>query len=161
MSQKDILTEQHTACYDENNWFVAVKNAIAGLTAEQAAWKPEGADNTIWEEVNHLVFWNERWLQRYRGLLNEPEDVENKGTFRSEETDWQATCEKLYAVIDEWREKLNTITDEKLASPVSVKYQEPWRSPLAQQNIHNAYHTGQIVLLRKLQGSWDPSKGVS
>ena len=32
---------------------------------------------------------------------------------------------------------------------------------LAHQNIHNAYHIGQIVLLRKLQGSWDSSQGVS
>ena len=48
---KEILLEQHNACYDQNNWFVAVKSALEGLTAEEAAWKPEGADNTIWEEV--------------------------------------------------------------------------------------------------------------
>jgi uncharacterized damage-inducible protein DinB len=158
---KDLLLEQHTACYDENNWFVAIKNAVANLTAEQANWKPEGADNTIWEEVNHLVFWNERWLQRYRGELNEPQDVENNGTFKSDETEWQATLEMLYAIMEEWRAKLEAITDEKLESPVNSQYQAPWRSPLAHQNIHNAYHIGQIVLLRKLQGSWDPKKGVS
>ena len=157
----DVLIAQHTACYDENNWFVSVKNAIADVTAEQAAWKPTGADNTIWEEVNHLIFWNERWVQRYRGLLNYPEDIENTGTFKSEEADWKATCENLYAVMDAWREILDEITEEKLASPVNDQFQEPWFKPLAQQNIHNAYHIGQIVLLRKLQGSWDPSKGVS
>ena len=161
MERKDILIEQHTACYDDDTWFVSVKTALAGLTAEQAAWKPDGADNSIWEEVNHLIFWNERWLQRYRGELNEPQDVENKGTFKSDETDWQMTLEKLNAVMDEWRANLETITDEKLESPVNAEYQAPWRSPLAHQNIHNAYHTGQIVLLRKLQGSWDSSKGVS
>jgi uncharacterized damage-inducible protein DinB len=158
---KDLLMEQHNACYDENEWFVAVKNAIAGLTAEQAAWKPDGADNTIWEEVNHLIFWNERWIHRYRGLLTYPEDIENTGTFMSDESDWKRTCKKLYAVMDEWLEILDEITDEKLNSPVNDQYQEPWFKPLAQQNIHNAYHTGQIVLLRKLQGSWNPSKGVS
>ena len=158
---KDILLEQHTACYDENEWFVAVANAIDGLTAEQAAWKPAGADNSIREEVNHLIFWNERWIQRYRGLLNYPEDIENTGTFKSDEADWQAACEKLFAVMDEWREILDEITDEKLNSPVNDEYTAPWRSPLAQQNIHNASHTGQIVLLRKLQGSWDSKKGVS
>jgi hypothetical protein len=26
--------------------------------------------------------------------------------------------------------------------------------------MHNAYHIGQIVYIRKLQGSWDPEKGV-
>ena len=156
-----MLLEQHTACYDEDNWFVSVKNAVAGLTADQAAWKPDGADNSIWEEVNHLIFWNERWIQRYRGELNYPEDIENTGTFKSDETDWQATLSKLNEVMDEWRRILGSITDEKLAAPVNDQFQAPWHSPLAQQNIHNAYHIGQIVLLRKLQGSWDRSKGIS
>ena len=150
MSAKEILLEQHTACYDENNWFVAFKNALEGLTAEQATWRPEGADNSIWEEVNHLIFWNERWLQRYRGELNEPQDVENTGTFKSEETDWQVTLEKLNAVMDEWRSKLEAITNEKLESPVNAGYQAPWRLPLAQQNIHNAYHIGQIDYHRRV-----------
>lgn len=161
MSAKEVLIEQHTACYDESNWFVAVKNALDGLTAEQAAWKPEGADNSIWEEVNHLIFWNERWIQRYRGELTYPEDIENTGTFKSDETDWKATLSKLTEVMDEWRRILGSITDEKLAAPVNDQFLAPWHSPLAQQNIHNAYHIGQIVLLRKLQGSWDRSKGVS
>lgn len=161
MSAKEVLAEQLTACYDENNWFVSLKSALESVTAEQVAWKPANVDNSIWETVNHLIFWNERWLQRYRGELNEPQDVENKGTFKSSETDWQATLEKLNAVMDEWRAKLETIDDEKLESPVNAQFQAPWRSPLAQQNIHNAYHIGQILLLRKLQGSWNREKGVS
>src|SRR5580765_1363462 len=136
---KDVLIEQFTACYDKNVWFVSLKTVLDGVTAEQAAWKPEGADNSIWETVNHIVFWNERWLQRYRGELNEPQDVENTGTFKSDESDWDAACQKLFAVMDEWREKLDAITDEKLNSPVNEQYQAPWRSPLAQQNVHNAY----------------------
>src|SRR4029079_10105667 len=158
---KEILLEQFAACYDENGWFVALLNALEGVTADQAAWKPENVYNSIWENVNHLIFWNERWLQRYRGELNKPEDVENKGTFHSGETDWQAPLEKLDAVMAEWREKLRSIDEDKLASPVNSEYHAPWRSPLAHQNIHNAYHIGQIVLLRKLQGSWNPDHGVS
>ncbi|MEJ7860576.1 MAG: hypothetical protein WKF90_02950 [Pyrinomonadaceae bacterium] len=34
-SVKSILIEQFTACYDENGWFVALKNAVKNLTAEQ------------------------------------------------------------------------------------------------------------------------------
>jgi uncharacterized damage-inducible protein DinB len=158
---REVLLEQFTACYDDSGWFVALKTALDGVSAEQSVWKPAGVDNSIRENVNHLIFWNERWLQRYRGELNEPQDVENKGTFKSDEPDWQATLEKLYAVMDEWRGHLGSIQDEKLLSPVNAEYQAPWRSPLAHQNIHNAYHIGQIVLLRKLQGAWDPSKGVS
>ena len=111
--------------------------------------------------MNHLIFWNERWLQRYRGKLNEPQDVENKGTFKSDETDWTIRLDRLYEVLDEWREKLKEMEEQKLSSPVNETYTEPWWKPLAHQNIHNAYHIGQILLLRKLQGAWDPSRGVS
>ncbi|MEP6945601.1 MAG: DinB family protein [Acidobacteriota bacterium] len=155
------MNEQFTACYDEDGWFVSLRKALDGVTSEQAAWKLASVDNSIFETVNHLIFWNERWLQRYRGELDRPEDVENKGTFKSDEGDWARTLEKLWVVMDKWRGKLAVITDDKLASPVNAEYQAPWRSPLAHQNIHNAYHIGQIVLLRKLQGSWDPTKGVS
>ena len=160
-NMKEILIEQHTACYDQNVWFVSLKSALDGVTAEQAAWKPAGVDNSIWETVNHLIFWNERWTRRYLGELNYPEDIENTGTFKSDETDWQVTVDRAYAVMDDWREKLNNIDDDKLNSPVNDQDDSPWWSPLAQQNIHNAYHSGQIVLLRKMQGAWDRSKGVS
>lgn len=161
MALKDLLLEQFTACYDESNWFVSLKTVLDGVTSELADWKPENVDNSIRETVNHLLFWNERWLQRYRGELNEPQDVENKSTFRSKEVDWNATVARLYAVMDEWRGHLGSIDDLRLEASVNPQYLAPWRSPLAQQNIHNAYHVGQILLLRKLQGSWNPEKGVS
>lgn len=169
MSAKDVLIEQHTACYNKNNWFVAAKNAIADLTPEQAAWKLDGADNSIWEEVNHLIFWNERYLQIWRKELTDPQDVENNGTFVSDETDtfradetsWQATAEALFSVMAAWKDEIGSATDEELRAPITEKYPHPWYTALANQNIHNAYHTGQIVLLRKLQGSWDRTKGVS
>jgi hypothetical protein len=35
------------------------------------------------------------------------------------ETDWQASVDKAYAVMDDWREKLDDIDDDKLNSPVN------------------------------------------
>ena len=58
---------------------------------------------------------------------------------------------QLDDVLTEW-EKAITAADEKtLAS---------WASPIAHVSTHNAYHTGQILYIRKQQGSWDPDKGV-
>jgi uncharacterized damage-inducible protein DinB len=113
---KDVLIEQFTACYDKNVWFVSLKTVLDGVTAEQAAWKPEGADNSIWETVNHLVFWNERWLQRYRGELNEPQDVDNDTTFRFQRDDWQRRSTNLMRL---WRSGVQArdITDQSLSHP--------------------------------------------
>jgi hypothetical protein len=35
-----------------------------------------------------------------------------------------------------------------------------WADNIAHISAHNAYHVGQIIYVRKLQGSWDPEKGV-
>jgi uncharacterized damage-inducible protein DinB len=158
---REILLEQFKACYDENNWFVALKNALDGVTADQAAWKPESLDNSIWESVNHLVYWNERYLQIWRKEMTDPQDIENENTFKSDETDWNATLERLDHIMKEWKAVLESVDDEQLNAPITEKYQFPWYTALAHQNMHNAYHTGQVLLLRKLQGSWNPAKGVS
>ena len=44
---------------------------------------------------------------------------------------------------------------------VSAENKASWATLISRINIHNAHHGGQIVLMRKLQGSWDASKGVS
>jgi hypothetical protein len=33
-------------------------------------------------------------------------------------------------------------------------------STIAHSGTHNAYHIGEIVYIRRQQGSWDPEKGV-
>jgi uncharacterized damage-inducible protein DinB len=158
---KEVLLEQFKACYDENNWFVSLKSALEGVSAEQAVWKPANVDNSIWESVNHLAYWNERYLQIWRKEMTDPQDVENKSTFRSSESDWNAARENLYRVMNEWKSELESVSEEQLNGLITEKYRFPWYSALGHQNVHNAYHVGQILLLRKLQGSWDHEKGVS
>ena len=52
-----------------------------------------------------------------------------------------------------------TPTDEiiEAADDASFKKQA---DNIAHVSVHNAYHTGQIIYIRKQQGSWDPEKGV-
>jgi hypothetical protein len=35
-----------------------------------------------------------------------------------------------------------------------------WAPTVANISTHNAYHIGEIVMVRKEQGAWDASKGV-
>ena len=159
MTAKEILIEQLKACYNETNWFVTAETALDGLTDEQADWKAESLDNSIREEVNHLSYWNERWLRRFRG-----EDVgdapENDNTF-FDEKDWQAAKKRFFEILTAWQAALDAMDSGKLSENVSEDYDEPWSSPISNINLHNAYHIGQIVILRKIQGSWEKSKGVS
>jgi uncharacterized damage-inducible protein DinB len=53
--------------------------------------------------------------------------------------------------MTEWEKAVEAADDGKLAKNASL---------IAHVGAHNAYHIGQIVFVRKEQGSWDPEKGV-
>ena len=161
MSIKKTLFDQFDASYNENGWFVCLKNAIEGVTQAQSVWKIEGLDHSIRESVIHITYWCERWLRRYGGETLEASKSEISETYLNDrEPDWEAEKAELFRVMDAWMEALQNITEEKLNEQVSATYEEPWYVPLAHQNIHIAYHTSQIVVVRKLQRAWDPGKGV-
>jgi len=175
MTAKEILLEQLNVAYDENGWFVALRNAVKKLSAEQAAWKPDGLDNSIWGILAHLNFYNERYLRRFQGEAVPASTLENVETFsprenretfaegagEATENAWRAEVERFDAIMGEWRSLIQSADEEKLAQTVSAENPSPWWEVVTNLNAHNAHHGGQIVVIRKLQGSWDSSKGVS
>lgn len=160
---KNFLVGQLTSCYDKNAWFVALKNTLEGVTAEQAAWKPAGVDNSIWEIVSHLNFYNYAYVERFKGVQYEYPVNDNDATFTADVTDeaWAAEVKRLDAILTEFRELIAAADESKFDEPVSTENPYKWKALISNINAHNAYHGGQIMLLRKLQGSWDPAKGVS
>ena len=165
MTTKATLLEQFTTCYDENGWFVALENAVKDLTAEQANWKTENLDNSIWEILSHLNFYNQAYLKRFKGIDYVYPTSENSETFSSVESAtedaWRAEIERFDSIMSEWRNLLEAADENKFNEAVSATNKSLWSSLLAHVNVHNAHHGGQIVLLRKLQGSWDTKQGVS
>lgn len=163
MTTKEILLEQFTASFDKNGWFVALKNAINNLTAEEAAWKTKNIDNSIWEILSHLNYYNYAYLERFKGVDYVYSINSNDETFTAEfsEESWQAEIENFNSIMQEWRELIETADEAKFDQPVSNSNQTLWVVLLSHVNLHNAHHGGQIVFLRKSQGKWDSSKGVS
>lgn len=158
---KEFLLKQFSACYDRDGWFVAVRNALEGLTAEQAAWTPEGADNSIWRTVAHLSYDVNVYLQRFKGIDYQHTASTNDETFDESEADWQAELARFDSIMSEFRRLLEAADESKFDEPVLGNERFKWSEAIADLNAHNAYHGGQILLIRKLQGSWNPSKGVS
>ena len=59
--------------------------------------------------------------------------------------------QKLNKVMEDWEAAVQEADDQTLANNASL---------VAHVGAHNAYHIGQILYVRKLEGVWDPSKGV-
>lgn len=165
MTTKEFLLDQFTSNYDTNGWFVALGNTFKDLSAEDAAWKPDGVDNSIWGVVRHLNFYNERFLKKFKGETVEESDIENSETFAGvssvSEEDWQAEIERFDRVMSGWRSAFEAADEEKFREIYYEESQTNWAQVVGLMNTHHAHHGGQIVILRKFQGSWDSSKGVS
>jgi uncharacterized damage-inducible protein DinB len=149
---KSILLEQLRTTHNQKDWFVPANTAVEGLTPEQASWKDTSGNHSIGQLANHLVFWNQEELAKFKGEPVPKFSGDNNETFNSFDVKkWAATVQQLDNVLTEWEKVIEAADDKKL---------ESWYSTIAHIGTHNAYHVGQIVYIRKLQGSWDPEKGV-
>ena len=150
---KSILLAQLKTTHNEQDWFVPCIKALDGLTPEQAMWKEGNAGHSIAQLTNHLTFWNARQLARFTGAPATPYSGNNEETFTPivDAAGWAAAVRKLDEVLTAWEKAIESADDAKL---------QAWYSTIAHISTHNAYHTGQILYIRKQQGSWDPAKGV-
>jgi uncharacterized damage-inducible protein DinB len=149
---KSILLDQLRSTHNTSDWFVCADVAVAGLTAEQASWTDGKGNHSVGQLVNHLAFWNERQLEKLTGQKQAQYSGNNDETFNSfDAKQWDATVKQLDQVLTDWEKAVESADDKKLAE---------WASTIAHIGAHNAYHIGQIIYIRKEQGSWDPSKGV-
>jgi len=149
---RGVLLEQLRTTHNEEDWFVPAKIAVDGLTAEQAKWTPGKDAHSVGQLANHLLFWNTRELAQFKGEKAQPFSGNNDETFNNfDAAQWAETVKRLDAVLAEWEKAVEAADDQKLAANASL---------IAHIGAHNAYHLGQIIYVRKLQGSWDPAKGV-
>jgi ketosteroid isomerase-like protein len=149
---KSVLLRQLKTTHTEKDWFVPANIAVEGLTAKQAMWKDGSGNHSAGQLATHLIFWNERLLKSFRNEAKEKFSGNNDETFNSfDEKSWDETVKKLDEVLSSWEKEIKNADETKL---------KDWYESIANMNTHNAYHTGQIIFLRKLQGSWNPEKGV-
>lgn len=144
---KPLLIDQLKYSHTEENWFVPIKIAINGLNAEQSNWKDSTENHSIAELVSHLTFWNEAFLKDINGEEFSDDDMENELTFKIySEKEWKSAVSKLDSIQTEFEritEKANQEQLSELASDIFT------------MTAHNAYHTGQIIYIRKRKGWWN------
>jgi uncharacterized damage-inducible protein DinB len=149
---RGVLLEQLHTTHDAEDWFVPAKIAVDGLTADQAQWSPGKGNHSVGQLAYHLWYWNARELATFNGEKLAPFDGNNNETFdKFNAAQWDELKGKLDKVMTDWEKAVETADEKKLAENASL---------IAHVGAHNAYHIGQILYVRKLEGAWDPAKGV-
>ncbi len=145
---KSLLVQQLKNAHTNQQWFAPTKKAIDGLTLEQSNWKDSSDNHSIGELLSHLIFWNEMNLKAFKGekVTDINDEEKNKETFKiNNGKDWQNAVSRLDSIQTEWERLTENATDEQIAK---------WNVEIANMSAHTAYHTGQIIYIRKMNGWW-------
>ncbi len=138
---------------DGDGQFLAPARLLSDLTEEQAMAVPPGSPYSIAQVAAHLRFWQQREIVWARGET--PPKVDDlEATFTAPPAGtWHPLVQDVLACM----EQLKHLAREQAAQP-SVAYNNGTVGyGLATSALHNGYHLGQIVLLRRMQGFWPPA----
>lgn len=156
MSERDFLLDLWNRHHNSNTWITGFAAAVSGLTPEQAAWTPGAGQaggqvpggagtnrrHSIWQIVHHMSFWREYHVSRTRTDKTLPDaEIERLNWLAPEAVTasaWEAAVARFAA---SHAAVADAIADE--AFPLE-------KLPFIL--THDAYHTGQIMTLRAMQG---------
>lgn len=149
---REVLLSELRSTHNSEEWFVPANIAVKGLTAEQASWTDGKGNHSVGQLAYHLVFWNRQSLARLRGEAPEKFGGNNNETFdKFDAKSWNETVQQLDQVMTDLEKWVETADEAKLKESAQT---------FTHISTHNAYHIGQIIYVRKEQGSWDPANGV-
>jgi len=150
---REVLLAELRSTHSEPEWFVPMNVALSGLTVEQANWTDAKGNHSAGQLAYHLLFWNRRNLQVLRGEKLEKFSGNNDETFsKFDSKTWNETVRQLGEVMNELEKWVETADEAKLKESAQV---------FTHISTHNAYHIGQIIYVRREQGSWDAKNGVN
>jgi hypothetical protein len=155
-SMKEVLLDQIAACHNDESWFKSSTAILNDVSVDEAVWKVEDYPHSICEIANHLIYWNEMWLNRYINAdLFKNGNENNDETFEldlqmQDEASWNETIQKLSNGFVQWRETITNCDDSKLGERIPSYFNAQWWGVISNLCTHNAYHIGQMMLLKKL-----------
>ena len=153
----DALLDQIRRTHAGDPWYGSPRTRfLAGLTAGDAAVRPMGSAFSIWELVLHMTGWTNEVRSRLRGNApGEPKGGDWPVVGEVSEERWKAAQAALAAAHAGLVADIERLTSEELVRPVG----EP-RDPAPGAGVtiaatlvgiaqHDAYHIGQLALLRR------------
>lgn len=148
--------------YDTNSWHPSLGNAVKGLSAGQAKWRPASDQHCIWEHINHIIAWDEELASRLAGnpprkeLYEKVEPGWPGPAGEGRDPDWQETVARLARAHAGLVEAATGGDDDEALTRTNGNAKASAATRLIGCAGHESYHLSQVVLLRRMQGAWNP-----
>jgi DinB superfamily len=136
------------------------KKTVQGIPAKDLGRRPKGAKHSPWELLEHMriATWDILEFSRNPKHVSPdwPQGYWPSGPEPPNAAAWQKSLKALEHDLDEMRKLVNDPQTDLLAPIPGGSGQTILREVLLIAD-HNAYHLGQLVLVRRLLGCWPES----
>jgi|SRR5579871_5844475 len=157
MRRDDALRDHVVKLLEARNAHVDLEGALRGLPAKFRGVKPKGAPHTAWQLLEHIRIANWDIL----GFSRNPKHVSPRwpeGYWPKTEAPpnaaaWNKSIKQVRAEMKAMIQLVNNPKSDLFARIPHGDGQTLLREAFLVAD-HNAYHVGQLVLLRRLLGDW-------
>jgi uncharacterized damage-inducible protein DinB len=128
--------------------------AVRGLTAEAAAWRPTPRRKSVWELVLHIAYWKYT-VRRHLTTGPVPRFPRRPANFPrlprpADEQAWAADTALLRSEHERLVEAVRGLSARRLSTIPPAGKRWTYGELVLGIAAHDAYHTGQIQLLKRL-----------
>ncbi len=142
--------------------FVTLQAALKGLQPAHRGVRPATSSHSVWEELEHMRI-AQTDILRYTldpswRSPQWPEGYWPDPQTRLTTAMWTSTTRRFFADVDQLK---SLVRNRRIDLTAEIPHGEG-RTYLREVLLaaeHNAYHAGQIVLIRKLLSDWSTGKG--
>lgn len=152
MKTRELALRLLDEAYKKRTWHGPnLRQAIRGVSAKQAAWRPESGRHNIWEETLHAAYWKYAVRKRIEGGKRGSFVLKGSNFFprpekgKANETAWRADKE----LLEREHRALRAAIERVLGTQREAKFLRH----IYGVAFHDVYHAGQIRLLRRLMAS--------
>lgn len=157
MTRKEELLETVRRSFDGDAWHgPALQDALADVTARQAAARPSPDVHSIWEITLHAAGWAREVASRLGGRAPQEPDAGDWPAQGSTDEEWADAVRQLVTARDVLLAAIGSLSEADLDRMIGTN-PEPalatgfsFAGSLEGLAQHNAYHAGQISLLKKM-----------
>jgi len=154
------IIDQFKRAHDGDPWHGSpVKEILKGVTHEQAARQPPNGAHSIWAIVLHMTGWRNEVAQRATGQpAGEPADGDYPDIGDPTAKRWKEALEALDASHATLVAVVKGMSDDHLLKATNDPRNRPLGTGVSYYVLlhgivqHDAYHAGQIALLKRVLG---------
>jgi uncharacterized damage-inducible protein DinB len=154
---RETLTASRQQALTGRGAHVLTLDALDGMPWKLAGDKPPDAPHSVFQIVNHLVYWQDfslAWIDGERVVTPEHAAESWPGEVApATEAEWLERVAEFERGLMAFQERIETLDPFEERGPKTVL------EIVQLISSHNSYHVGQICLLRRMVDAWPPPGG--